>query len=102
MEVLEASKLFENRSDIHKNIKSKSVKINNVQVENVNDVIEIGDFLNFAWFHGALEIIKKHGNKFLVVAKGKKTRSLLMIEGETIHNLTDQNFDMLIPILQGE
>lgn len=89
IEVLEASKLFDSRSDIHKCVKNKSVKINNQQVENVNDPIEIGDFLNFAWFPMGAELIRKHGNVFLVVGKGKKTHSLLMVVGDKIENLTD-------------
>lgn len=102
MQVLEASKLFENRSDIHKNIKNKSIKINNVQVEDVNETIEVGDFLNFVWFHGAVELMRNHGNTFLVVAKGKKQRSLIRVVGGTIQNLTDEHFEFLTQILNQE
>lgn len=89
MEVLEASKIFDSRSDIHKNIKNKSVKINGVQVENVNDLIEVGDFINFIWFHGGAELVRKHGKVFLVVTKGKKNNALLRVVDDKIVNLTD-------------
>lgn len=84
MEVLEGSKLFSSRSDIHKHVKNKAVKINNQTVDDVNEEIEIGDFLNFAFFPHGLELMRQHGRVFIVVSKGKKDRALLKIKDNNI------------------
>lgn len=87
MQILEASKLFESRTDIHRCVKNKSIKINGQQVENVNDEIEVGDFLNFAWFPSGIEMMREHGKVFLVVSKGKKERALLKVVEDNIEIL---------------
>ena len=89
LQVLEASGLFESRSEIRNQVKNKSVKINGLTVEDVNEPIEAGDFIPFAFRPGGLELIRKHGNTFLIVAKGKKDRTLVRVVGEEIQNVTD-------------
>lgn len=86
MEVLKASKLFTSNTDIIRFVKQKGVKINGELVEDVNEVIEKGDFLNFVWFPHAFEFVKQHGLNLLIVAKGK-SRVLLKVNGEDIEIL---------------
>lgn len=81
MQVLQASDLFSSNSDILRCVKQKSVKINGQTVDDVNEDIEIGDFLNFAFFPGAWEMMQQHGRSLLVVAKGKKERALVRVDG---------------------
>jgi RNA-binding protein YlmH len=87
MQVLEASRIFESRTDIHRQVKNKAVKINGQLVEDVNETIELGDFLNFVWFPHAAELIQQHGRTLLVVARGKKERGLVKVVGDNIEVL---------------
>lgn len=89
MNTFEANKLFTSHSDIHKHIKNKAVKINNQPVEDVNEEIEIGDFLNFAFFPHAIELMREHGRVFLVIGKGKKDRALLKVVDDNIEIFSD-------------
>lgn len=89
LQVLEASGLFESRSEIRNQVKNKSVKINGLTVEDLNETIEAGDFIPFGFRPGGLELIRKHGRVFLIVGKGKKDRTLLRVVGEEIENITD-------------
>jgi RNA-binding protein YlmH len=87
MQVLEASKLFESRTDIHRQVKNKAVKINGQPVDDVNETIELGDFLNFTCFPNAIEMMRLHGRTLLAVAKGKKDRALVKIVDDTVEVL---------------
>lgn len=87
MQVLEASRLFESRTDIHRQVKNKAVKINGQPVEDVNEQIELGDFLNFFWFPHAAELMQQHGRTLLVVSRGKKERGLVKVVGDSIEVL---------------
>jgi RNA-binding protein YlmH len=89
MQVLEASTLFTSRSDVHKHVKNKAVKLNGQPVEDVNEEIELGDFLNFTWFPHAVELMREHGRVFIIVGKGKKDRVLLKIVGDQITVFSD-------------
>ena len=89
MQVLEASTLFTSRSDIHKHVKNKAVKINGQPVTDVNEEIELGDFLNFTWFPHAVKLMREHGRVFIVVGKGTKNRVLLKIVGDQITVFSD-------------
>jgi len=87
-EILMSSGLFTSKSDAIRTIKQKGVKVNNVQVEDFNEKLEIGDFLNFIWFNNALEMIKDKNNQnnFLVVAKGK-SKVLLQVNNDKTINI---------------
>ena len=87
MQVLEASRLFESRTDIHRQVKNKAVKINGQPVDDVNETIEVGDFLNFIWFPHAAELMQQHGGTLLVISRGKKDRGLLKVVGDNIEVL---------------
>jgi RNA-binding protein YlmH len=87
MQVLEASKLFDSRTDIHRQVKNKAVKINGQPVDDVNETIELGDFLNFTWFPNAIEMMREHGRTLLVVSRGKKDRGLVKVVGDNIEVL---------------
>lgn len=82
LQVLQSSDLFSSNSDIFRYVKQKSVKINGQVVDDVNEEIEIGDFLNFTFFPGAWDLMREHGRSLLVVAKGKKERALVRVEGD--------------------
>lgn len=82
-QVLFSSNLFSSNGDMIRNIKQKCVKINGILIESLNEEIELGDFQNFIWFPGAINLIKQHGLNFLVVQKGKqKTLLFLNKNGE--------------------
>lgn len=82
-QVLFASNLFSSNGDMIRNIKQNCVKINGILIESLNEEIELGDFQNFIWFSGAINLIKQHGLNFLVVQKGKqKTLLFLNKNGE--------------------
>lgn len=79
-QVLEASGLFESNSDIRTIVKQKGCKINGQVVDNINEEIELGDFLNFVWlFPGAAQAVQEHGPCFLLVSRGKKQKNLLRV-----------------------
>lgn len=82
MEVLKASQLFTSNTDIFRFVKQKGVKINGELVEDVNEVIEKGDFINFIWRQGAIDLVKEHGLTLLIVAKGK-TRALVKVVNDS-------------------
>lgn len=87
MQVLEASRLFDSRTDIHRQLKNRAVKINGQSVEDPNETIELGDFLHFVWFPHAVELMRKHGNTLLVVSRGKKDRALVKVVNDNIEVL---------------
>lgn len=68
-------------------MKNKAVKINGQPVDDVNETIELGDFLNFIWLPNAVEMMRLHGRTLIVVAKGKKDRALVKIMGDNIEVL---------------
>jgi RNA-binding protein YlmH len=87
MQVLAASRLFESRTDIHRQVKNKAVRINGQPIDDVNEIIELGDFLNFTWFPNAIELMRLHGCTLLAVAKGKKDRALVKVVKDSIEVL---------------
>lgn len=88
LDVLEASGLFESRSEIRKSLKNKSIKINNIVVDDLEEKIEHGDFLNFVWLCGGADLVQQHGPVFLSVSAGKKWSS------KCILRLVDTKFDV--------
>lgn len=86
-DVLNASKLFESQTQIRNAMKNKAIKINGQVVDDLNEVIEHGDFLNFIWFCGGAKLVREHGAIFLAVSRGKDFASktlLKLIDGELI------------------
>lgn len=83
MDVLTASGLFSSNSDIHRTVKQNGVKLNGVLVDDVNEQIEPGDFINFAWFQGGTDMMKVHGRTLLLVSKGKRNKALIKVSGES-------------------
>lgn len=81
-EVLEASKLFTSTSDMIRALKNKAIKINGLAIEDLNEEITTGDFLNFVWLQGAMELVKEQGLVFLAVSRGKDAMSKAIVKKE--------------------
>lgn len=70
--ILLQSTLFTSKSDVVRMIRQRGVKVNGVLVEDFNEPLELGDFLNFIWLPKATEIIYQDKiNNYLMIAKGK-------------------------------
>jgi tyrosyl-tRNA synthetase len=82
IDAIEASGLFESKTEIRKAMNNKAIKINGQVVDNLEETIEHGDFLNFVWFCGGADWVKEHGPIFLAVSAGKKAVSKVILKVE--------------------
>lgn len=81
IDILEASGLFESRSDIHRKFKGGArVFLNKVLVEKseLNNELEIGDLIN-GLMNGVAEITKEHGGwrNNVMIHLGKRTATVV-------------------------
>lgn len=81
-DILDASNLFTSTSDMLRALKNKAIKINGLQIEDLNEEIEHGDFLNFVWLQGAIQLVREHGLVFLAVSRGKDAMSKAIVKKE--------------------
>ena len=79
-DILTAAQLFKSKTEMRKAIQNKAVKINTQQPDNLEEKIELGDFLNFVWMSGAAEMVKIHGTNLLAVSAGKSADSKAIVK----------------------
>lgn len=78
-DILLSTSLFSSKNDCMRLVNQKGVKLNGQLVTNMNEEIEIGDFINFLLLPeqgltsgvSRLELVKEHGLCLLHVARGK-------------------------------
>lgn len=83
LEVLEASQLFDSRSDVRRNARQGGVKMNGVVVDDVelNDSLVVGDFINLFMDGRGFPLSRSFGtHQLILVERGKKAKSLIRVD----------------------